>query len=313
MSKHLFFFVFLASSFYVHASEVINVFKDVESREIPPKLNPPSPRLLRGSCRFHIQSEDSGFLATANNPYLPYAQRWASEYIQGADKKLLISQDDFEHIKELVKISLYRAQVILQSQEVMWQSMHLCKQAWENLISTRLNPAKQFPNVITNQQKQNVINQFWQAHDVYEAACKDYCAVAQRVVHGNILQTPLAKDAVNAMRQEVRVCMIDALADVKKQLESVYAILLKNADLDNDQTKALKQQLSIASFLIDYVPNLVMHQFIKADAFYTQLSNDSWSVFEKIQLIGNQAWHAIESARAAFYQALLDELNRIDI
>lgn len=255
----------------------------------------------------------SSLYVHADNPYLLYAQRWASEYIQGADKNLLISQSDFEHIKELVKISLDRAQVTLQSQEIMWQGMHLCKQAWENLIATRLNPSKQFPNIITNQQKQMVMDRFWQAHDLYETVCKDYCQVAQRVAHGNVLQTPLAKDAVNAMRQEVRVCMIDALADVKKQLESVYAILLKNADLENEQTKMLKKQLSIASFLIDYVPNLVMHHFIKADAFYTQLSNDSWSVYEKIQLIGNQAWHAIETARAAFYQALLDELTRIYI
>lgn len=246
-----------------------------------------------------------------NNLYLPYAQRWVSNYIQGADKTLCVSESDFWYIKELVSSSLLRAQVTVQSQDSMWQGLQLFKQGWDNLISTRLNPTKQGPHVITHQQKQDVINQFWQAHDAYETACKDYCEIAQRVVHGDALQTQSAKDAVTAMRQEVHVCMIDALADVKKQLEGVYAILLKNADLDNEQTKVLKKKLSIASFLIDYVPNLVMHQFIKADAFYTQLSDESWSIFEKIQLIGNQAWHVIETARAAFYQALLDELERV--
>lgn len=247
----------------------------------------------------------------ANNLYLPYAQRWISNYIQDADKKLRVSESDFDHIKELVASSLLRAQVTVQSQDSMWQGLQVFKQGWDNLISTRLNPTKQVTHVITDEQKQHVVNQFWQAHDAYATACTQYCDVAQRVVHGNALQTQLAKDAVSAMRQEVRVCMIDALADVKKQLEGVYAILLKNADQEDEYAKVLKKKLSIASFLIDYVPNLVMHQFIKADALYTQLSNDSWSVFEKMQLIGNQAWHAIENARAAFYQALLDELDSI--
>ena len=49
-------------------------------------------------------------------------------------------------------------------------------------------------------------------------------------------------------------------------------------------------------------------EFIKADKFYTQISQDSWSVLEKMQAIGNQAWYAIESARADFYAALLQVL-----
>jgi hypothetical protein len=52
-----------------------------------------------------------------------------------------------------------------------------------------------------------------------------------------------------------------------------------------------------------------MHKFIHADAFYTQLSQEGFDVLSKIQLIGNQAWDAIEIARAHFYAALLDEIS----
>lgn len=256
------------------------------------------------------------FTTYTNDLYKPYAQQWVSQYVQDAQGAMLISIHDVDVIKELIQSSLHRAQVTVQVQAAMWDALKLYWQGWRNVIETRLNPTKQMPYAITDEQKKQM-QQFWQQLERYEAAGKAYGAVAQKVVYGDALTSSLAKDAVNDMRKEVRVCMVNALSNVKQHLEGLYGIILKNqdedtiADVDASTDDMLTKEFSIASFLTDYVPNLVMHHFIKADAFYTQLSCDSWLVLEKMQSIGNLAWHAIETARADFYAALLNELNAI--
>lgn len=242
--------------------------------------------------------------------YQPYAVQWADQYIRNADGSLAITRNDLDMIKKLVDSSLRRAQITLLVQQHAWKTIELFWQGWQNFAQTRLNPSKDRPFTL-DENKHEKADQFWQLLAHYDYICSEYAHIAQEVVHGNLLETDRAKQSVDKMRQDVRVFMVHALSDVKKHLEALYSITFKVSPqelVDIFETEQLKS-FSLSSFLIDYIPSLAMHKFIHADAFYTGLSQEGFDVLSKIQLIGNQAWDAIEIARSHFYAALLDEIS----
>jgi hypothetical protein len=242
--------------------------------------------------------------------YQPYAAQWADQYIRNADGSLAITRNDLDMIKKLVDSSLRRAQITLLVQQHAWQTIELFWQGWQNFAQTRLNPSKDRPFAL-DEHRHEKAEQFWQLLEHYDHICSEYTHIAQEIVHGDLLETDLAKKSVAKMRQDVRVFMVHALSDVKKHLEALYSITFKVSPqelVDIFETEQLKS-FSLSSFLIDYIPSLAMHKFIHADAFYTGLSQEGFDVLTKIQLIGNQAWDAIEIARAHFYAALLDEIS----
>ncbi len=245
--------------------------------------------------------------------YREYAEQWAGRYIYDAHGKLRISPDDFEAIKQLVDCSLHRSTLTLAAQQQAWQTVTLLWQGWQNFAQTRLNPSKDRPYLIAPEEKNVSTQDFWDILAAHEEVCKEYGHMVGDVVYGDTLEDALAKEAVNQMRQEARICMLDALTDVKKQLEGLYDITF-NKSLDPllealEEDESGSKRFNISSFLMNYIPNLVVHKFVEADALYNTLSEEGWTVLEKVQLIGNQAWHAIETARSHFYRALLDELT----
>ncbi len=256
-------------------------------------------------------------LLVCANPdfYQEYAWQWSHRYIYDADGNLRISKDELEAVRQLVDCSLHRSKLTLAAQQQAWQTVSLLWQGWQNFAQTRLNPSRDRPYLIAPEEKMVTVEGFWEILAAHEEVCKEYGQIVKDVVHGNTLQNALAKEAVKDMRQEARVCMLDALTDVKKQLEGLYDITFnKSFDLlieaiEEDESGI--KRFNVSSFLMNYIPNLVMHKFIEADALYNTLSEEGWTMLEKIQLIGNQAWHAIETARANFYRALLNELNAV--
>ena len=254
------------------------------------------------------------FLVCADSGlYREYAWQWSHRYIYDADGNLRISKDDLEAIRQLVDCSLHRSTVTIAAQQQVWQAVTLLWQGWQNFAQTRLNPSKDRPYLIAPEDKTVTVEGCWEILAAHEEACTAYGQIVKEVVYEATLHTPLAKEAVQEMRQEARVCMLDALTDVKMQLEGLYDItfnksfdlLIEAIEEDESGTK----RFNVSSFLMNYIPNLVVHKFVEADALYNTLSEEGWTILEKVQLIGNQAWHAIEMARSHFYRALLDELT----
>ena len=257
------------------------------------------------SCIPFLVCADSGL-------YREYAWQWSHRYIYDTDGSLRISKDDLEAIRQLVDCSLHRSRLTLAAQQQAWQTVTLLWQGWQNFAQTRLDPSRDRPYLIAPEEKTVTVEGFWEILATHEEVCKEYGETVKEVVYGDTLKNALAKEAVKEMRQEARVCMLDALTDVKKQLEGLYNItfnksfdlLIEAIEEDESGTK----RFNVSSFLMNYIPNLVVHKFVEADALYNTLSEEGWTILEKVQLIGNQAWHAIETARAHFYRALLDEL-----
>ena len=247
--------------------------------------------------------------------YRVYARQWAQDYIIAPDGSLRIARQDLEGIIKLIDYSLRRSEATLKSQRIALDAINLAWKAWQNMTQTRLNPSHTRPHIINAAEKKKALEAFWPALEEQEALCKAYSQVAKEVVHGDVLSSTLSKDAVKEIRRQARIFMLDALTDVKKQLEGLYAITFnKNVDpaLEvTDQDADLVKAFSISEFIMSYVPQLAVHQFIHADKLYNNLSQEGWDILQKIQLIGNQAWDAIETARVGFYRALLDEVKQL--
>ena len=256
---------------------------------------------------FQIFSFESMY---AHNTYAAFAKSWCHAYIYDESNRLRVSFEDLQAVRELIQLSADRAAITLQAQEIALQTLILFWQTWQNLSQTRLNPSHERPYRAARAQC-IAFDQFWGVIEDQELCSKRYSDTAQRIVHGGALSHQLSKDAVENMRAQARIYMVDALADVKKQLGNLYDIAFhksQEADLLSDDTD-VQRGLNIAEFILSYVPNLAMHSFIHADKAHNLISSEGWLVLEKVQHIGNQVWNAIESARYAFYQALLDELD----
>lgn len=248
---------------------------------------------------------------SAQNIYSAYAQQWYHEFLL-ADAQQQMPDADLQAVRELIEVSADRARVTLQAQEAALDMLIFHWHAWQNLSHTRLNPSHERPFVpdygrIDHQQYLELMIE-------QEVISARYAQVAQQVVHGNLLTHERSKKAVDAMRAQARIFMVDALADVKKQLGGLYDIAFRavheyaDAETDAVQEPAVRG-FNFGEFILSYVPNLAMHSFIHADKAHNMISAEGWQVLEKVQRIGNQVWCAIETARLAFYDALLHELD----
>ena len=246
-----------------------------------------------------------------------YANQWMKDFIVDKDGDLIIPVQEFNAIKALIKISHKRSEQTLIAQQQALQALELLWHGWQNLAQTRLNPSKQRPFAIADIDKHEVCSNFWHALEKQEYLSEKYGYITERVVHGNVLNSTRAQSAVKDFRQQARVVMLDALTDVKKHLATLYEITFNKRndpilDVQDPEDLTRITRFSMGDFLMSYIPNLVVHKFIEADKLYNSLSEEGWAILQKIQNIGNTAWHAIETARTAFYQALLDEIEVLE-
>lgn len=244
--------------------------------------------------------------------YKDFAVNWCKAYVYDESKKLRISGQDLDHIRLLIQLSADRAQLTLRAQDIALKTLELFWQAWQNVSQTRLNPSHERPFELDRSQCVP-FDLYWDLIEDQEQCSKQYSEVAQRVVYGGVLADQLSRDAVEHMRSQARIYMVDALADIKKQLGALYDIAFeKGQDIqidEGDEVSDVRRKFSFAEFILSYVPNLAMHCFIHADKTHNVMSAEAWFMLQKVQRIGNQVWHAIESARLAFYTALLIELD----
>lgn len=248
--------------------------------------------------------------------YTDYAKQWSLQHIYFRNGALRISQEELAAIRELITVSLHRSAITCRAQQEALKRVTHYWHIWQNIAQTRLNPSHDRPFKV-DLAACLPEEQFLHLIDEQEQVSRDYAKIAQKVVYGNILTSQLAKNAVSDMRSQARVFMLDALANVKKHLGTLYDIAFKRTrqvvdDLhefdDCADEDALLRSLNFADFILSYVPQLAVNTFVHADKTHNRLSQEAWQVLEKIQLIGNQVWDAIEASRSAFYQALLDEL-----
>lgn len=248
----------------------------------------------------------------AQSAYATYAKRWCNTYIYDESNQLRVSQADLEAMRELIQLSADRAVITLKAQAAALQTLTLFWQAWQNLSRTRLNPSHERPYRV-DREASITFDAYWDLMHAQEQCSKRYSETAQRVVHGGVLSHQLSRDAVEHMRAQARIYMVDALADVKKQLGGLYEIAFHKSQelclVSDDMQVDAQRGLNLGEFILSYVPNLAMHSFVHADKAHNLISAEGWQVLEKIQRIGNQVWDAIEIARYAFYRALLDELD----
>lgn len=246
----------------------------------------------------------------AKDVYRSFAKKWCRAYIYDEQKVLRIAAEDLCAIRELIQLSADRAAITRKAQDTALQTLTLFWQVWQNLSQTRLNPSHKRPFSIDRAACLS-FDDYWHLIDEQESVSKNYSEFAEHVVHGNVLTHQLSKDAVENMRAQARVYMVDALADVKKQLGALYNIAFhKSQEVDALVDGAdVQRGLNLGEFILSYVPNLAMHSFVHADKAHNLISAEGWQVLEKVQRIGNQVWDAIEAARYAFYRALLDELD----
>ncbi len=239
-----------------------------------------------------------------------YAKQWADTYLRDADGKPALSQEELQALVELVDISFARSQATLTTQQAGLEALNMTWQLYHNVACTRLNPSHERPFAIDEKTREHCMQSFWHAYDAQAALCKTYDTTVASVVYSDRLTSNRAKNAVKELRTQARVFMLEALSDIRAHLGALYEIAFNKSE-QTDTTQTRFGMRDITDFIMSYLPNLVVHRFIEADRFHITVSKESWHLLHKGQEIGNQVWHAIETARCAFYQALADELAQL--
>jgi hypothetical protein len=258
--------------------------------------------------------------------YTTYADQWLQEHIVSQDGTLKISLQDFNELRTMLDLSAQRAYLTIATQDTAIQALQLIWQTWANITHTRLNPSHGYPYTIDIAHRDEVIQKFWRIADDQSAVCALYNVAAQNAVYGDKLETNNAKNALTQARAHARVCMLQSLAVARESLGQLYNLAFNKTDRAciEDMITKVKASLEdytdenrliglsdITAFLSSYLPNLAVNTFIEADKLHNNISSEAWQAFMTLQQIGNTVWYAIETARAAHYQALIDALDSV--
>jgi hypothetical protein len=263
-------------------------------------------------------------LVFSASDYATYASSWCNRFIVDAAGSVRISQTDKEQLCLILASSRDRANATIAAQDPALKALRMVWQEWANVAQTRLNPSHERPFKVDPSQREQVMQTFWQAVDVQTNVSNEYNLLVQTTVYGTALESKTARQALTDARTQARVFMLQALADARTQLSVLYEIVfnknIQQAGAVEEMLHKVKALLedcaydeqergfTISEFLIHYLPSLAVHTFIEADKLHNQISNDAWQALFTLQEIGNYVWVAIETSRAAFYQALLDAI-----
>lgn len=232
------------------------------------------------------------------------AKQWVASYIWTEKDGLLIPEKDLLLIVNLCYFSFQRSYATLKAQESALTLFSTIWKGWENITHTRLDPSKNIPHEITEDQKQCLRSDFWTLHDNHIKKGQTYSHAVNAIVHSDALTTVKALNAVKKMRSDARGVMAEALVSVRKLLGHLFYTTTKKKPIP-------KKKLELLSFLCDYIPQVAMLSFSQADTLNNKISSDGWSVLHTVQDVGVKTWQAVEEARTSFYLAHYNALTKV--
>ena len=237
------------------------------------------------------------------------AQNWVYTYIFTKDSNPRISDFDIQCIANLIYFSWLRSAITLKAQEQALNTVNIIWKGWQNIAQTRLDPSGDLPYVILPEHENETITLFWKAVNLHKSIGMIYSYAVKMILDKQILQTPLALDAVADMRNRSRSEVVASLTDIRKQLGEFFHIKSISTDdnsitLDPDfEQKECKKNINILDYIYAYIPQLALNSFVEAHELNNIVSEEGWNTLSTIQEIGNKTWKAIEDPRCEFYHA----------
>jgi len=247
-------------------------------------------------------------LTLDDTPHHQQAQTWAATYLYNESTgTLMITHKELQLITNLCYFSLQRSLATLNGQTAARNALTHVWHGWQNIAHTRLDPSKQLPHIITQQEKEQTIKQFWSMHDHCRLVGTTYTHAVKTVVQENTLKTASALRAVQLLRESTRALIAQALTDIRSYLDILFYDPRKSSGLITRKNKIF----SFLDYIWDYVPKLAVYSFSEADVLNNTVSEETWKTLEAIQQVSSQTWQAIEKARGSFYLAHYKVLHTI--
>lgn len=235
---------------------------------------------------FHAQSFDNHAIA------------WIQTYVFDRYHNKIVQDADLNYVANLMYFSFRRSQETIRAQETALSTLKGQWHGWQNIAKRRLNPSHKPPYSldIAHEVKKN--EDFWRQYALHQRMSDIYDHTVSQVVYGNLLSSPTIAQGVKDMRIEARKIMLEALADIKQHLGTIFDYALSKKQ--SSHTDIIR---NISDFVLSYIPQLAVNTFIHADALHNKVSEETWNTLYTTQEIGTYTWYAIEKARMAFYRA----------
>lgn len=239
-------------------------------------------------------------------PYLEHAKLWTENYMY-REYKLLISERDLQTLANIAYFSYYRSKITLEAQEASMQALNIFWNNHENIATTRRNPSVIIPHPIDASKQASLA-----CHSIYLSTQHQligtiYANLVEASIHGDLLHASLALKGLQALRNDARVVVAQALLDVRALLGTLYYSAQKSTQQLNEsvdtQEQGVRSIMGAINFISGYLPHLALQSLVDADNFNNRISSEGWQTFMSIQDISYQTWRMIEQARASFYQA----------
>jgi len=234
-----------------------------------------------------------------------HAAAWVNAYIFDRYGNQIATNSELQYIANLMYFSYRRSQETVHAQKTALETLQSTWRGWQNIAKRRLNPANPPSHRIDATHELKKCEDFWRQYALHQRICNTYDRTVANVVYGNLLTNPLVTQGIKDMRTEARKVMLDALADIKQHLGTLFDHAFnKQFKSDREITRG------IADFVMSYVPQLAVNTFVHADALHNNVSDETWQILYTVQEVGMQTWQAIEQARMAFYKAHYTHLYR---
>ena len=242
-----------------------------------------------------IKTVNSTSFKIDDRQYHEKAIDWINRYILDSQGNLLIYPKEAQLIANAIYFSFKRSYCTLVGQKAALQSLDAIWKGWQNIAQTRLDPSKEHPYRLVEQEKMQPLEHFWTYHDEHLKIGKTYTHAINHVVNGDFLLSINAKNSIVHIRNNARTVVAQAITDVKKYIGKLF--------YTNKKTPKNCKNLNFLDYLFDYMPKLAIASFIQANSANDTVSEESWNILMKIQDVGKTTWQMIEQERAGFYLA----------
>lgn len=239
-------------------------------------------------------------------PYLEHAKLWTENYIY-REHKPLVSDQDLQALANIAYFSYYRSKITLDAQEASIQVLDTFWNNHENIATTRRNPSIMTPHPIDASKQEALARHSIHLSTQHQLIGTIYANLVEAGVHGDLLHAALALKGLQALRNNARVVVAQALLDVRALLGTLYYSAQKSTQQLNEsldtQEQGVRSIMGVINFVSGYLPHLALQSLVDADNFNNRISSEGWQTFMGIQDISYQTWRMVEQARASFYQA----------
>lgn len=212
---------------------------------------------------------------------------WIDQYLKSAN------ENDLKLVANLLYWSYERSLINLKVAQASKENIELNFRCWQNIAATRLNPSKELPNKIYDQDILESAKKLYENYKRYRDVSDSYAYCIESVLKKSAIENQQVKDGVIELRKTARGIMASSLASA--------GIFLRVPEENS------KKSIKLPNWILKPF-NFGINGFVEIDAKYNKAVTKCQNALLVAQQASDWVWTTIETSRSNFYKIYYESL-----